>query len=112
MSLPKLGAQEIPGHYAAFFHCFRMTNEFREALRLYKQGVARSGGRASPDEVDRECLVRACELLEPKAACLDDKLQVERLVFEFPVAGRLLRAVVRLRDKLRQALGRAGGESR
>jgi hypothetical protein len=109
VSLPKLGAQEVPAHYAAFFHCLCMTTEFREALRLYKQGVAQSRGRGRRDEVDRESLLRAWQLLEPKAACLDAKLQVERLVFEFPVAGRLLRAVLRLRDKLRQALAGAGG---
>jgi hypothetical protein len=104
VSLLKLGAHDLPAHYAAFFHCFLMTDEFREALRLYKQGVAQPGRRAP----ERGSLLRAWELLAPKAACLDAKLQVERLVFEFPVAGRLLRAVLRLREKLRQALAVPG----
>src|SRR5262249_42907274 len=100
ISIPKLGAQNIPAHYAAFFQCFQMHDVFREALRLYKRGVAR--GRRGP--TDRESLIRAWEVLGPKVAYLEEKLQVERLAFEFPVAGRLLRGVVRLRDKLREAL--------
>jgi hypothetical protein len=107
VSVPKLGAQNIPGHYAAFFHCFRMHDEFQQALRLYKQGIATRNGRRG--RVDRAALERARALLEPKVAKIDDKLQVERLVFEFPVAGRLLRGVARLREKLREELGRPAG---
>jgi hypothetical protein len=104
ISIPKLGAQNIPSHYAAFFHCFHIHDVFQEALRLFKTGVAHSRGRGRRGQVDRQALVRARDLLEPKVADLEDKLPVERLVFEFPVAGRLLRSVVRLRDKLRDVL--------
>jgi hypothetical protein len=103
ISTPHLGLDTIPGYYAAFFHSYQLHDEFRDALRLYKQGVTRHGG-ARQANVDRECLARARELLEPKAASLDDTLPVERLVFEFPVSGRLLRAVIRLRQILRGML--------
>jgi hypothetical protein len=101
ISVPRLGVHGIPAHYAAFFHCYRMVDEFRAALRLYKQGVS---GQRRQGAVDREVLTRAWELVEAKASPVEETLPVERLVFDFPVSGRLLRAVVRLRAKLREAL--------
>jgi hypothetical protein len=103
ISIPRLGAQNIPPYYEAFFHCFRMHDEFQAALRLFKSAVAGPGMR------NREALARAWEILEPKAKCLDDKIQAERLVFEYPVAGRLLRGVMRLKDKLREMLDQVEG---
>jgi hypothetical protein len=100
-SQPKLkSGQGVPLHYPAFFHCFRIQAEFRRALALYKQAALR---RAVPRE--REDLLRqARQILEPATAGLAENLSPDVLIYDHPIAGRVLRGVVRLRQKLREAL--------
>ncbi|HYT94692.1 MAG TPA: hypothetical protein VEL76_38605 [Gemmataceae bacterium] len=101
LSLPKLNnGQSVPPYYQAFFHCFRIQPEFRRALALYKRAALR---RDAPRERD-EILRKAWQILDPATAGLADNLSTELLVYDHPIAGRVLRGVVRLRQKLREAL--------
>jgi hypothetical protein len=101
LTLPKLkNGQSVPSHYQAFFHCFRIQSEFRRALAVYKRAALR---REAPRERE-ELLRKAWQILEPAVAGLADNLSAEMLVYDHPVAGRVLRGVVRLRQKLREAL--------
>jgi hypothetical protein len=92
--------QGVPPHYHAFFLCFRMQPDFRRALALYKQAALR---RETPRERE-ELLRKAWQVLEPATVGLAENLSAELLVYDHPVAGRVLRGVVRLRQKLREAL--------
>lgn len=99
----RVGPGTLPPHFTAFFHCFRIQAEFRQALALYKQAALR---RQPGAERQRDDLLRqAWRILEPATTGLGENLSAELLVYDHPVAGRVLRSVLRLRLKLRDALG-------
>ncbi len=108
---PKLGVCAVPPHYHAFFHAFRIQPQYRAALALFKQGVVQRDQRVSvvPGSGSEDAFRRAWEILEPAVAPLPEGVSAELLVYDYPVAGRVLRGVLRLRDKLRACLGSANG---
>ncbi len=102
----KLGPQGVAPQYAAFFHCFRAQPDFRKALGLFKRGLTgrQAACRASKGQPTLEggdhFFRTAWVILQPGTAGITDDLPVELLVDEHPVAGRVLRSVLRLRTKL------------
>ncbi len=106
LTVDRLGADSVPPQYRAFFQALAAQPHFREALGLFKQGLLHAQRQGSPAPAD-EPLRRAWELLGPAVAGLDDGLPVELLASEYPVAGRVLRSVCRLRDCLRAYLPEA-----
>jgi hypothetical protein len=102
----KLGPQGVAPQYAAFFHCFRVQPEFRKALGLFKRGLTgrqaacRTPKGKSRPQVGDHLFRTAWVILQPGTAGVMDDLPVELLVYEHPVAGRVLRSVLRLRAKL------------
>jgi len=105
----RLGPLSVPTHYRAFFHALRIQPTFREALTLFKRGLL---ARQRPDGATVDALRRAWQVLGPAVADLDEDLPVETLACDFPVAGRVLRGVARLREhllgRLRKPTGFAG----
>jgi hypothetical protein len=99
----RYGHGGLPPHYPAFFHCFRIQGEFRQALALFKQAALR---RQPGAERQRQVLLKqAWQVLEPVTTGLAENFSAELLVYDHPIAGRVLRGVLRLRLKLRDALG-------
>src|SRR5262245_19158988 len=113
LTAERLGEAAVPPHYPAFFHCLRIQPEYRQALALYKHALARrehragcaAGNGAPGAAAGEEDLRRAWQILGPAVAPLAGDVEAEVLVFDFPVAGRVLRGVARLRDKLRGLVG-------
>jgi hypothetical protein len=103
LTRPHLKADDVPPHYEAFFHCLRIQPQFRQALALYKQAALGLGGEAVV-----AAYRQAWAILEPAVAGLADNLSSESLVYDYPVAGRVLRGVYRLRQKLHTLVGSSG----
>lgn len=107
LPLTKLVSTPIPQHYALFFQCFRHLDEYRTALALFKQGLL-SRRRAEPEAGGaRSAWRRAWELLETHFSGFDERLTLAGAHHDFPVAGRVLRGILRLRVKLREGLNEA-----
>jgi hypothetical protein len=102
----RLGPGSVPPHYRAFFHAFSVQPAFREALALFRRGLLSRHRHEGPAE---DAFRRAWEVFGPAVAGLDEDLPVETLACDYPVAGRVLRGVLRLREQLRaRLLGAAG----
>jgi hypothetical protein len=102
----RLGPLSVPAHYRAFFHALRIQPVFRAALALLKRGLL---ARQRPDGAREEAFGRAWQLFGPAVADLDEDLPVEMLACDFPVAGRVLRGVARLREHLLGRLHKPAG---
>jgi len=102
----RLGPESVPAHYRAFFHALRIQPAFREALAVFKRGQL---ARHRPDGAREDAFRRAWQLLGPAVAGLEEDLPVETLACDFPVAGRVLRGVTRLREHLLGRLSRPAG---
>ena len=102
----KLGAEAVPSHYRAFFHCLHAAPAFRAALAHFKRGLL---CRQLPGSETEDAFRRAWQLFGPAVAGLEEDLAVERLTYDYPVAGRVLRAAARLREQLRARLRLTGG---
>jgi hypothetical protein len=103
LTLDRLGPDSVPPQYRAFFQALYAQPQFRPALALFKQGLLhgrRPPGPAAADDPFR----RAWQLLGPAVADLEEGLPIELLASEYPVAGRVLRGVARLRERLRAYL--------
>lgn len=109
VALPKLGPTAIPWFYDAFFQSFRIQPQYRRAVVLYKQALLCRERQAGRRAVGRPCsddgFRKAWQILEPAVAELPATPDPELLVYDYPIAGRVLRGVVRLRDKLRRRVG-------
>jgi len=102
-SMAKLCQGPIPGHYAVLFHCFRHLEVFRTALALYKQGLLfyrrpESGANLRAHQHWEE----AWRLVETQFSGYDERMTLGGAHYDFPVAGRILRSVIRLREKLQE----------
>ncbi|MCI0458433.1 MAG: hypothetical protein L0Z62_15825 [Gemmataceae bacterium] len=108
---PKVGAEAVPPHYRAFFHAFRIQPQYRAALALFKQGVVQRDQPVSSATRSgiEDPFHQAWKILEPAVAPLPENLAAELLVYDYPVAGRVLRGALRLREKLRACLGCPSG---
>jgi tetratricopeptide (TPR) repeat protein len=86
----------LPPYYREFFRCFTLQDQYRRALALFKDGTRHreSGGPA---------LAEAWRILAPAVEGMRDDLPTQTLVYEFPIVGRLLRGVTRLRHRLEAA---------
>jgi len=102
----RLGPESVPTHYRAFFHSLRIQPAFREALALFKRGLL---ARPRADGATADDLRRAWQVFGPAVADLDEDLPVETLACDFPVAGRVLRGVARLREHLLGRLRKPAG---
>ena len=92
--------QPLPAFYRDFFRCFTIQDEYRRALALFKEGISGDGGGPT-------ALAEAWRVLAPAVEGLRDDLPTQTLVYEFPIAGRLLRGVTRLRHRLQGLASRA-----
>ena len=96
-----LGPESVPPHYRALFHCLRIQPAFRAALALFKRGMV---CRRQPGSETDASFRKAWQILGPAVAGLDRELPVEKLASDFPVAGRVLRGVIRLCELLQARL--------
>jgi hypothetical protein len=103
LTLDRLGPDSVPPQYRAFFQALYVQPQFRQALALFKQALLHGRRLRGPTPAD-DPFRRAWQLLGPAVAELEDGLPVELLASEYPVAGRVLRSVSRLRDRLRAYL--------
>jgi hypothetical protein len=98
----RLGPDAVPPHYPAFFRCLRIQTEFRQALALFKQGLLCQQRHPGCGGAEAEASFRkAWQIFGPAAADVEADLGPETLVYHYPIAGRVLRGVARLRDQLR-----------
>ena len=103
LPLPKLCKAPVPPHYEILFRCFQHLDAYREALALYKRGLLhyrRPEPGASVSAL--QAWQKAWQLLETHFSSFDERLTLGAANFDFPVAGRVLRSVVRLREKLNE----------
>jgi hypothetical protein len=105
----KLGPEAVPAHYRAFFHCLHLAPAFRAALAHFKRGLL---CRRRPGGETEDAFRRAWQIFGPAVAGLEEGLAVERLTYDYPVAGRVLRGAVRLREQLRAHLRLTGAAPR
>src|SRR5207248_2555012 len=103
LPVAKLAKAPIPPHYELFFRCFRHQDEYRGAMALFKEGLLYRR-RAGAGERARQAWQRAWDLLEKHFAGFDYRLTQTGGQYDFSVAGRVLRGVIRLREKLRESL--------
>jgi hypothetical protein len=105
LSGPARPVQPLPPQYEEFFRCFQIQPQYRQALALFKQAVlGLRPARRAANGAGADLLRRAWELLGPVVAGMRDDLPTQTLVYEYPVAGRLLRGVTRLRHRLQAAV--------
>ncbi len=103
LPLPRSSKAPVPPQYELFFRCFQNHEVYRTALALYKQGLLQLR-RPGAEAAARQAWRRAWDLLEGPFANLDERLALTAGTTDFPVAGRVLRGLLRLRQKLREHL--------
>jgi hypothetical protein len=109
LTLTRLGPESVPPQYQAFFHALRIQRLFRQALALFKQGRLQLSRPPVENGSPSDVFLGAWQLLSPAIADLEEGLPVELLASEYPVAGRVLRSLARLRDRLRASLVESTG---
>jgi hypothetical protein len=103
LPLPKTPKAGVPPCYDLFFRSFRHHAVYRQALALYKQGLLRRRSGAAADQA-RQAWRQAWDLLEKHFTGFEARLAVGTSASDFPVAGRVLRGILRLRDKVCETL--------